>query len=39
MDLEQAREEYSLALRAGQKEYKSLLAEGKDPYPAVLDSI
>ena len=39
MDLEQAREEYSLALRAGQKEYKSLLAEGKDPYPAVLDEI
>ena len=39
MDLEQAKEEYSLALRAGQKEYKSLLAEGKDPYPAVLDAI
>ena len=39
MDLEQAREEYSQALRAGQKEYKSLLSEGKDPYPAVLDAI
>lgn len=39
MDLQQAREEYALALRAGQKEYKALLSEGKDPYPQVLDDI
>jgi len=39
MDLQQAQEEYALALRAGQKEYKALLAEGKDPYPQVLDTI
>ena len=38
MDLQQAQEEYALALRAGQKEYKALLAEGKDPYRQVLDT-
>ena len=39
MYLQQAQEEYALALRAGQKEYKTLLAEGKDPYPLVLDEL
>ena len=39
MDLLQAQEEYTLALKAGQKEYKALLAEGKDPYPQVLDTL
>ena len=39
MELQQAQEEYLQALRAGQKEYKALLAEGKDPYPQVLDDI
>ena len=39
MDLTLAQEEYGKALRAGQKEYKTLLAEGKDPYPKVLDEI
>lgn len=39
MDLTQAQEEYARALRAGQREYKTLLAEGKDPYPQVLDDI
>ena len=39
MDIVAAREEYSLALKAGQKEYGELLAAGKDPYPAVLDNI
>jgi len=37
MDILEAREEYSRALKAGQKEYKELLAAGKDPHPAVLD--
>ncbi len=37
MYLQQAQEEYALALRAGQREYKTLLAEGKDPCPLVLD--
>ena len=39
MELQQAQEEYAQALRAGQKEYKALLSEGKDPYPQVLDRI
>ena len=39
MDILEAREEYSRALKAGQKEYKELLSAGKDPYPAVLDDI
>ena len=39
MDLVQAQEEYALALKAGQKEYKALVAEGKDPYPQVLDTL
>ena len=39
MDIIEAREEYSRALKAGQKEYKELLSAGKDPNPAVLDDI
>ena len=35
----EAREEYLQALRLGQREYKNLSAEGKNPYPAVLDNI
>ena len=37
--LNDAVEEYALALRQGQKEYRELLMAGKDPYPAVLDEI
>jgi len=33
------REEYTRALRMGQKECKELAAAGKDPYPAVLDDL
>ena len=36
---QEAREEYLLAHKAGQKEYKTLLAEGKDPHPAVLEEL
>ena len=39
MDIMEAREEYSRALKAGQKEQKELLSAGKDPHPAVLDDI
>ena len=39
MDIMEAREEYSRALKAGQREEKELLAAGKDPHPAVLDDI
>jgi len=39
MDIIEAREEYSRALKAGQKEYKELLSAGKSPHPAVLDDI
>jgi hypothetical protein len=39
MNHQTASEEYALALRRGQKEYKELLAAGKDPYPAVLDTL
>ena len=39
MNIMEAREEYSRALKAGQKEVKELLSEGKFPYPAVLDEI
>ena len=34
-----ALDEYSQALRLGQKEYRELLMAGKDPHPAVLDEI
>ena len=36
---QEAHEEYLQALKAGQREYKALSAEGKDPYPAVLEQI
>ena len=39
MSLIEAQEEYALALRAGQKEYKDLCAREEDPYPAVLDDL
>ncbi len=39
MNSQLAREEYTLALRLGLKEQKTLLAAGKDPFPAVLDKI
>ena len=34
-----AKEEYTKALRLGQKEYRELTAAGHDPCPAVLDDI
>ena len=34
-----ALDEYSLALRQGQKEYRELMMAGKEPHPAVLDEI
>ena len=34
-----ARDEYTLALRQGQREYKELVAAGKAPFPAVLDEL
>ena len=39
MMLQMAREEYLQALKAGQKELKTLTAAGKNPGPAVLDAI
>ena len=36
---QEAREEYTQALRLGQREQKALLAAGKNPYPEVLDEI
>ena len=39
MDIVEAREEYSRALKAGQKEYKELVAADREPHPAVLDDI
>ncbi len=39
MGIQEATEEYRAALRMGQKQYKDLVAAGKDPYPAVLDDI
>ena len=39
MNRTEALDEYSRALRAGQKEYKELLSAGREPYPAVLDEI
>lgn len=32
-------DEYAQALKAGQKEYKELVAAGRSPYPAVLDEL
>lgn len=39
MDIAMAREEYSHALKAGQKEFKERIAAGKNPYPLVLEEI
>ena len=39
MNTQTALDEYSQALRLGQKEYRELLMAGKDPHPAVLDEI
>ncbi len=39
MSRQEAREAYEQALKLGQKEYRSLIAQGLDPYPAVLDNI
>ena len=35
----EAREEYSEALKKGQKEYRAAVAAGISPHPAVLDEI
>ena len=39
MNLHQAQEEYAQALRLGQREYKTRVSLGKNPYPEVLDDI
>ncbi len=39
MNRQEAKEEYSRALRLGQREYRELGAAGKNPYPAVLDEL
>lgn len=39
MLMQAAMDEYALALRQGQKEYRELVMAGKDPHPAVLDDI
>lgn len=39
MSRQEATEEYSHALKLGQKEFKDRQARGRDPYPAVLDEI
>ena len=39
MSHQAAVEEYAQALRKGQKEYRELLMEGKNPHPVVLDEI
>ena len=39
MELQLAKEEYALALKQGQKEYKDLRHARKNPYPEVLDDI
>ena len=39
MSTDTALEEYAQALRLGQKEYRDLLAAGKNPHPAVLDEL
>ncbi len=36
---QEAQEEYLRALKLGQKEYKNAVAQGRDPYPEVLDDI
>ena len=39
MYLQEAKEEYLQALKTGQREHKTLIADGKDPYPAVLENL
>lgn len=39
MSTQTASEEYSQALRQGQKEYRELVLEGKSPHPIVLDEV
>ena len=39
MSIQTATEEYTLALRQGQKEYKELTAAGQEAYPLVLDEL
>ena len=39
MTMQTALEEYALALRKGQKEYRELLMAGRNPNPAVLDEL
>ena len=39
MSIQTALDEYNLALKQGQKEYRELVMEGRSPYPAVLDDI
>ena len=39
MSIQLATEEYALALRQGQKEFRELAAAGRPTYPAVLDEI
>jgi len=39
MNSQTAIDEYSQALRLGQKEYRELLMAGKNPHPAVLDEL
>ena len=39
MSAQIALEEYDLALKKGQKEYRELVMAGKNPYPVVLDEI
>ena len=39
MNRTEAIDEYRKALKLGQREYKDLVAAGKDPYPAVLDEL
>lgn len=39
VNLAEARDEYTRALRLGQREYKELTMSGRSPYPAVLDEL
>ena len=39
MNVQVAADEYELALKRGQKEYRERLMEGKNPFPAVLDDL
>ena len=39
MSIQTALDEYNLALKQGQREYRELVMEGRSPYPAVLDDI